>query len=123
MGAARLAILADYPEEGWPSMDLFAEVLLRQGAAAGPLRVERVCPPFRRRFTRLPVLGRRGIAFNADRLLNRFCDYPRQMRRQRSAFDFFHLCDHSYAQLLHELPPDRTGVFCHDLDTFRCLLE
>jgi glycosyltransferase involved in cell wall biosynthesis len=31
--------------------------------------------------------------------------------------------DHSYAQLVHVLPPERTGVFCHDLDTFRCLLE
>jgi glycosyltransferase involved in cell wall biosynthesis len=24
---------------------------------------------------------------------------------------------------VHVLPPDRTGVFCHDLDTFRCLLD
>jgi glycosyltransferase involved in cell wall biosynthesis len=36
---------------------------------------------------------------------------------------FFHLVDHSYSHLLHYLPKDRTGVYCHDLDAFRCLLE
>jgi hypothetical protein len=29
--------------------------------------------------------------------------------------------DHSYGQLLHFLPPRKTLVTCHDLDTFRCL--
>jgi glycosyltransferase involved in cell wall biosynthesis len=38
-------------------------------------------------------------------------------------FDCFHVCDHSYAHLVHVLPPERTGVFCHDLDCFRCLLD
>src|SRR5262249_48681405 len=37
--------------------------------------------------------------------------------------DLFHVVDHSYAQLLHGLPAERSGVFCHDLDTFRCLLQ
>jgi glycosyltransferase involved in cell wall biosynthesis len=31
--------------------------------------------------------------------------------------------DHSYGQLLHELPPARTIITCHDLDTFQCLLN
>ncbi|MBC7909379.1 MAG: glycosyltransferase family 4 protein, partial [Pyrinomonadaceae bacterium] len=30
---------------------------------------------------------------------------------------------HSYAQLVHHLPAERTIVTCHDIDTFRCLLE
>ena len=51
--APRLAVLRDFPEEGWPSMDLFAEMLLTQVGAAD------LCPPFRRRFTRIPWLGRR----------------------------------------------------------------
>ena len=38
-------------------------------------------------------------------------------------FDLFHVVDHTYAQLVHALPADRTGVYCHDLDAFRCLLE
>jgi glycosyltransferase involved in cell wall biosynthesis len=37
-------------------------------------------------------------------------------------FDVFHVIDHSYGQLLHELPPERTIVTCHDLDTFQSLL-
>ncbi len=125
MAAPRLAILPDFREEGWPSMDLFADMLLGelQTSFADRLRAERVCPPFRHRLTLLPWLGRRRAAINADRLLNRFRYYPHHVRRQRHAFDLFHLCDHSYAHLAHELPPDRTGVFCHDLDTFRCVLE
>jgi glycosyltransferase involved in cell wall biosynthesis len=120
MGRARLAVLCDYPEEGWPSMDLAAEMLLTHAPTGNP-SAHRVCPPFRRRLGRLPWLGRRRLAFNADRLLNRFVDYPRHLRR--ADFDLFHICDHSYAQLIHGLPPQRTGVFCHDLDTFRCLLQ
>jgi glycosyltransferase involved in cell wall biosynthesis len=119
----RLAVLPDYPEEGWPSMDLCAEMLLRAlpGACGGGLRATRLCPAFRRRASRVPRLGRR--AFNADRLLNRLWDYPRFVRRRAPAFDLFHVCDHSYAQLVHALPRGRAGVYCHDLDTFRCLLE
>jgi glycosyltransferase involved in cell wall biosynthesis len=106
-------------------MDLAAEMLLReaQSGFAGRMQAVRVCPPFRRRFGRLPWLGRRTAAFNADRLLNRVWDYPRCVRRRAAEFDLFHVCDHSYAQLVHALPADRTGVHCHDLDAFRCLLE
>jgi glycosyltransferase involved in cell wall biosynthesis len=123
MGLPRLALLADFPEEGWPSMDLAAEMLLREARLAERFRVERVCPPFRRCLTRIPWLGRRGATVNADRLLNRFWDFPRHLRRRRDEFDLFHLCDHSYSQLALEVPAEQVGVFCHDLDTFRCLLE
>jgi glycosyltransferase involved in cell wall biosynthesis len=119
-----LAVLCDYPEENWRSMDLCAEMLLGSlRGQAGRVRVERVCPRFRRRVSGLPWAGRRGWAFNADRVWNRFWDYPRHLRRYARGFDLYHLCDHSYAHLAHELPGERTGVFCHDLDTFRCLLE
>ena len=74
MGSSRLAVVADYPEEGWPSMDLAAEMLLSEAPRAGGPRAERVCPAFRRRLGRLPWLGRRRLAVNADRLLNRFLD-------------------------------------------------
>lgn len=116
----RLAVVADYREEGWPSMDLTAEMFLRH---TGANEAEAVCPPFRRRLTRLPLLGRTHWARNADRLLNRLRDYPRHLARQVYNFDLFHICDHSYAQLVHVLPADRTGVFLHDLDTFACLLD
>jgi glycosyltransferase involved in cell wall biosynthesis len=125
MKTSRLAIICDYPEEAWPSMDLAAETLLDELHARYAARLDavRVCPPFRRRLGRIPVLRRHGFAFNADRLLNRLMDYPRHLRHEASAFDFFHVCDHSYSQVVHALPAERTGVFCHDLDAFRCLLE
>jgi glycosyltransferase involved in cell wall biosynthesis len=119
MTALRLAVLSDYPEEGWPSMDLCAEQLLA-GLPPG-VAPERVCPPFRRRLGRLPLPRR--LAFNADRLLNRHADFPSHLRGRARWFDAFHVVDHSYAQLVHALPPGRAGVFCHDLDAFRCLLD
>src|SRR5262249_53879716 len=71
----------------------------------------------------LPAFGDRRLAVNADRGLNRHWDYLRYLRGRRGDYDLFHVCDHSYAQLVHALPPERTGVYCHDLDAFRCLLE
>jgi glycosyltransferase involved in cell wall biosynthesis len=68
-------------------------------------------------------LVRRGTALNADRFLNRFFTYPRHVRRVAGTFNMFHIVDHSYSQLVHSLPADRTGVYCHDLDAFRCVLE
>jgi glycosyltransferase involved in cell wall biosynthesis len=123
----RVAVLCDYLGENWPSMDLTAEMvvsMLRE-RHAGAVEVERVCPPFRHRLTRWPVVGRSPAAYNADRLLNRFRDYPRVARRlaRSGRFDLFHVIDHSYGQLLHELPEGRAVVTCHDLDTFRCLLD
>jgi glycosyltransferase involved in cell wall biosynthesis len=38
-------------------------------------------------------------------------------------FDLFHVIDHSYSQLVHDLPAGAAVVTCHDLDTFRCVLE
>jgi glycosyltransferase involved in cell wall biosynthesis len=111
----RLAILPDFVEENWPSMDLCAEMLEAKLAGA-----ERIAPRFRRICSRL---CNRQSAFNADRLLNRFVLYPRFARRRRNQFDCFHIVDHTYAQLVLALPAERTGVYCHDLDAFRCLLD
>ena len=120
----RLAVLVDFPEEGWPSMDLAAGMLLETlPRVASDVAAERVCPNFMRVFGRVPVAGHLRVAWNADRLWNRMLRYPRQARRLAAGFDAFHIADHSYAQLVHALPASRTGVFCHDLDVFRCLLE
>lgn len=121
--AHRLAVLADYEEEGWTSMDLCAEMLIRHLDEQGEVQPVRACPAFRRRAQRLPLGRGRGALFNADRLINRFWDYPRSARLLRGKFDSFHICDHSYSQMMHGLPRGRAGVFCHDLDTFRCLLD
>ena len=67
--APRLAVVCDFPEEGWASMDLVAEMLLAEIAAgrARGVRAARVCPRFRRRATAAPWLRRRRSAVNADR--------------------------------------------------------
>ncbi|MBV8236599.1 MAG: glycosyltransferase [Acidimicrobiia bacterium] len=125
MTPLRLAILTDYPDEGWPSMDLCADMLLAHLPRTGPCAVapEPVCPPFRRLFTHLPVAGRRQVAFNIDRLINRFIHFPRYAHRQTPRFDLFHVADHTYAQLVHALPRGRVGVYCHDIDAFLCLID
>lgn len=121
-GAARLGLLRDFPEERWPSMDLCADMLAKglREQYPGQIDTAELCPPFRRRLQRL---SNRSVALNADRLLNRFWDYPRAARKWAREYDLFHLVDHSYSQVLHSLPAGRAGVYCHDLDTFRCLLK
>jgi len=120
----RLALLMDPREEGWPSMDLVGEALL-EGLSAHPSEVSVV--PLRPRIPALvrglPRLGTRNAAFNADRLLTRFGAYPLQALRTRPRAEAFHVVDHTYAQLVHALPASRTGVFCHDLDAFRSVVE
>jgi glycosyltransferase involved in cell wall biosynthesis len=128
-------------------MDLVGEMLHEslQLDHADSFTATRLSPPLRRRLTkqRSEVRGQRsegrvqtledegrtakreeiGRRFNADRFLNRFWDYPRFVRERKSEFDLFHVVDHSYGQLLHELPRERTIITCHDLDTFQCLLN
>ena len=55
----RVAIIADYPEEGWPSMDLTAEMVLARLATGhvGEVEATRVCPGYQHLLGRLP-LGR-----------------------------------------------------------------
>jgi glycosyltransferase involved in cell wall biosynthesis len=104
-------------------MDLVADMLLHhlREDHSDLFTPTRICPPMRRRFSRDCAASGKG--FNTDRLLNRFSEYPRYVRRLRDKFDLFHVVDHSYAQLLHELPPERSIITCHDLDTFQCLLN
>jgi len=127
MNPTRLAVVCDYPEEGWPSMDLMGEMILShlERGHAEQVAPTRLCPSYHHRLTRWPVLRRLGLARNADRVLNRFWDYPRALapRGRRDEFDLYHVVDHSYAQLVHVIPAGRAVVTCHDLDTFRCLLE
>lgn len=114
-------MLCDFAEENWPSMDLVASMLLdrlNRGEQSG-VRATRIQPMMKRRVVRWlgSEMGR-----NADRLWNRYWDYPRFLP-SLPAFDLFHVIDHSYAQLVNGLPPERTVVTCHDTDTFRCLVQ
>jgi glycosyltransferase involved in cell wall biosynthesis len=122
MSALRVALCADFPEERWPSMDRVARELTAEIGRSHSARVDLtpVCPPFARRATRRAASK---PLFMVDRALNRWWDYPRHVERIASAYDVFHVIDHSYAQLVHHLPARRTVVTCHDLDTFRSVLR
>lgn len=122
--ALRLALCADHQEEGWPSMALCGEMLLA-GLEALPGRVQAqlLCAPWRGRFSRIPLAGSGRACANLDRVLARHLDYPQWLAERVASHDLFHIVDHSYATLALALPPGRAGVYCHDLDAFRCLLE
>ncbi len=122
---SRLAILADFKEEGWPSMDLVAEMLADQTAGFDGAAIVGTLlqPQYRKLFGRLPGLRRHPAVNNLDRFYNRFAIYPLFARQLSADFDFFHVADHSYGGLLHYLPTKRSGVYCHDLDAFKCLIE
>ncbi len=123
MAPPRLAVLCNFREDGWPSMDRVADSLVDALVAhhAGALRVTRVLPTFRPRLSRVRPGNKRAL--DGDRLVNRVWEYPRALRGMRDDFDLFHVADHSYAFLGRALPPGRFGVFCHDLDIFKPLLE
>ena len=119
----RVAIVADYAEEDWPSMDLVADMLsdrLRRGHA-GAIDATLIRPPMPRRLTHLPfVAGKLAVL---DRAAARQWDYPRQLEAAASGFDVYHIVDHTYAHLVHGLPAGRTIVTCHDVDAFRSILQ
>lgn len=96
-------------------MDLVGTMLVEhlRRDHAGEVEVEAVAPAIR------PVTSRVSV----NRAWLRFVDYPSWLRRNRARFDLFHIVDHSYSQLVHDLPPGRAIVTCHDIETFRCLLE
>ena len=125
MNPLRVAIIADYLEEGWPSMDLVADMLFDrlQREHAATIAPSLVRPTMRRRAGRLPGAWRTTWVRGVDRLANRLWDYPRIASGLADRFDLFHIVDHSYAQLVHRLPAARTIVTCHDLDTFRSVLD
>lgn len=125
MKRSSVAVIADLLEEEWPSMDLVADMLVDclRREHRDRLTVTLVRPPMVRRATRLPAAGGLRPAFTMDRFMNRLRDYPRHVRGIATAFDVFHIVDHSYAHLVHELPAQRVLVTCHDLDTFRSVLE
>lgn len=118
MPPPRVAVLCDFAEEGWPSMEAVANGLLSSRGPNSPFQAVRIQPAMRR----FPVGRPPRCLFNLERLANRMWSYPRYAR-SLSGFDLFHIVDHSYAQLVHRLSAAPTVVTCHDTDTFRCLFE
>jgi glycosyltransferase involved in cell wall biosynthesis len=122
MSTLRVAVIADYLEEGWPSMDLVADMLMTHLAQshAGSIEPTLIRPPMPYRLTRLGLPeNRAGII---DRIAARQWDYPRVVKAL-PPFDVYHVVDHTYAHLVHYLPAERTIVTCHDVDAFRSILQ
>ena len=112
----RVAVICDFAEEHWPSMDLVGDMLHESLASQWKAGRSTLVRP------RMPLAWGSHPA-RVSRLFGRFVHYPRELRRIRNSFDVFHITDHSYAHLAHELPGDRTVVTCHDIDAFRCLVD
>jgi glycosyltransferase involved in cell wall biosynthesis len=106
-------------------MDLVADMLFDrlQREHGSLIDATLVRPMMHRRTSRLPGGARLPWIPNLDRIANRLWDYPRIVSGFNGRYDLYHVIDHSYAQLVHRLPADRTIVTCHDLDTFRSVLD
>jgi glycosyltransferase involved in cell wall biosynthesis len=124
MDRLKVALIADYVEEGWASMDLVAEMLTARLTRLhrDVVDVTLIRPRFARPLTRFAALRESKTVFNVERALNRYLLYPLSIRRQRGKFGLFHIVDHSYAHLANYLPADRTIITCHDIDAFRAIL-
>jgi glycosyltransferase involved in cell wall biosynthesis len=120
--AIKLAVIHDMPEEGWSSMDQMGElVATRVPLQSAQIRTTAITHRLVRVASRVPI-GPERQTLMADRLLNRMVLYPRHVRREVTGrYSLYHVVDHSYAHLVHELPAASTIVTCHDIDAFRCV--
>jgi glycosyltransferase involved in cell wall biosynthesis len=116
MRATMLTVFPDFREEGWHSMDLCADMLVKHAPVETELKLS--APRYRNLLGFLPSKQ----AKNFDRLYNRWRVYPSHVKKFAAQPGFFHIVDHSYAHLAHFLPEGRVGIYCHDLDAFRCVL-
>ena len=85
----KVALVADLLEEGWPSMDLMAEMLMAElGRPETPAVVPTLMRPrFAARVSSL-IAGRNGATpLTIDRIVHRYWDYPRWLRRQGGDWD------------------------------------
>ncbi len=111
----KIRVVADMLEELWPSMDLFAEMLVRYlPQASPPIDLELFRLPLKRRLSTRS--GARGSTL--DRLMGRHFDYPQELRRSRTDADIDHIVDQTYAVCARSLRGGRTVITCHDLDAF-----
>ena len=122
----RLAIVADFPEEGWESMDLVAEMILGELQRRDDMGItaEVITPDYFKCFQRI---FQKRWAWNVDRLINRRVVLVHGVRRalKRGGFDAVYVVDHSYAHVLNT--SQKLGVpgvvLCHDLDAFASLVH
>lgn len=123
----KLGVFCDLLEERWFSMDLMAEMLLTEGGRLPGVTLERVRPALPSLLERIAsprgegALERWGYRLGLG--FGRYVQYPLRALSERSRHDFFHVTDHSYGHLAFELPRERVGIYCHDLDAYRPVLD
>lgn len=121
----KVALVADLLEEGWPSMDLMADMLMAELAATGTPDVSATLlrPAFVPRVSSLVPRRNGAVPLTVDRIAHRYWTYPRWLRALDGRWDAYHVVDHSYGHLATALPDGKTIVTCHDIDAFRPLVE
>ncbi len=100
-----VTIFRDLPEEGWHSMEVYADHLEAELRKLG-VNVRVFPAPGQT----VPLAGRGGTL---GVYVRRALLYPLVARRFQSAIN--HVVDHSYGHALYVLDPQRTVVTCHDL--------
>ena len=125
-GTLRVAIIADYLEEGWPSMDLVADMLFDrlQREHAATVEPSLIRPTLRRRAGAIAGRGRGDVG---ARRRSRG-EPPVGLSEARApALPRASICFTSSTTATRSsctgCRPDRTIVTCHDLDTFRSVLD
>ncbi len=98
-------------------MDLCADMLIKH--ASPDFQMDVCLPKYRSLLGWLPGKS----AKNFDRWYNRWKVYPRYLESIVDSDSFLHLVDHSYSHLLNFVPDSTTGVYCHDLDAFKSLIN
>jgi glycosyltransferase involved in cell wall biosynthesis len=122
----RLAIVADFPEEGWESMDLVAEMILGTLNQRDDLGISarNITPRYVKCFQ---CFVKKRWAWNLDRLINRRFVLVRGVRKalKSGQFDAVYVVDHSYAHVVGAIKKQGLPcvVLCHDLDAFGSLAQ
>lgn len=103
----RISLFRDYKEEGWESMEVYADNLMQSlRSLYRNLKVYEVLS--------YPVLSRRFAGRNKlMRYVFRFCINPLFARLHQGEVN--HIIDQANAHLLAILDPKRTVITCHDL--------
>lgn len=124
MTPLRMTVVLESPQELAPSMDRCGQELLRAlrrwPTEVDPVALQLGMPRLARR---LPRVGERHAALNADRMAARFGSGAARVLAARPGGGVVHIVDHVYANLARLVPRSRVGVYCHDLDAFEAVLH
>jgi len=110
----KVALLRDFAEEKWPSIEVYADRLAQGLRKVAPeVEIIEVQPPaWSWRDWRLPMLyGRSASLQTLGLYLSRWIRYPLALRKIQA--DVYHILDNSYGHLAFFLDPRRTVVTYH----------